>query len=910
MRFAAPSGPPAASTSAPLPVAAKDAKMGASNDDANAAAEATKRTRSVTPTGLRRPTPVRDRPPWGGGSGRSPRRETQQEPAVAAGPKAGGSSAKRSTTPVRNSSHGRRAGEAEDAIEVIEALETADADQAAAVIETPPSMDRPEPEMLPPLQKPQQAEEEELVPKSAAATAAGLQQGGYAARAERRQAPAVRTRTPPPLQPTISPTSAADTISTEAFEEASPAPRAAASTAPAGGLVARIFAESPPRQRDEASRTDAAATLTPPRRARSTTVLPGEPQSQPRPARQASPVRQTNPYMSANSGSGAVGAGSNGGSTLHSQVAAAAAAYRREIEEREARRSSSILATAAPLLQKEILANKKDEPFPQPKATPVPPPPLIPRGALSHGKPRIWDEEYYCQEWEAWAQAVVRAVEEAQEPPEPPRPPSASAADCHGLPIPFVRVLEASTVAAAALARSSAETEGLRLVAKSLDAELARSRADIRRLQDTLNELSEERAKAESKLNGRCEELQSTSKTKDDEVRRLRRKNGDLQAALDAEKNLRKQAEDARGCLERQVDSTQTQLQDSEALRRKELEDAWHTAETSESKHRHTLAVLRDLLTAHSACGAGIDETGFSSASTAATADATPRRSWQEDAGVCRGDVATASRRSSAPPAWYAEQQEPQHLAQSLPPQPVYHTPSISYAAPVTQAPANRRCSDTDVQDHTRSLRQRAEETLRRLREHHQSTGEDSHYESPSAILDDHWRDAVSQEEAEITHEDEDEQRFLEACQQEFRRQREAAGGFKDAQRRASAPEAGVAMEALVDRATATASRNRSHSQGQVIGENGLQPDKDSMFKWPQHEDSVTSRLSSTADASFEQPCGSTLSQTTPTSRSTPTGSRRGSLRRGSSASYGDATRLSAAFRDRGILVPPEREHS
>eukprot|EP00927_Polykrikos_kofoidii_P031048 TRINITY_DN26715_c0_g1_i1.p1 TRINITY_DN26715_c0_g1~~TRINITY_DN26715_c0_g1_i1.p1 ORF type:complete len:849 (+),score=132.76 TRINITY_DN26715_c0_g1_i1:354-2900(+) len=231
--------------------------------------------------------------------------------------------------------------------------------------------------------------------------------------------------------------------------------------------------------------------------------------------------------------------------------------------------------------------------------------PSIPASASRHREGEEIEE--LCRSWEEWSQGIVRAIEGGSELPEPPRPP-------HGggnVPSSLIRVLEASIIAAAALARSSAETEGLRIVANSLDSQLARSRTDVRSLQDALNDMTEERVEAERKLASRCEELQNTVKVADEDARRLRRRTEELQASLDT---ARKQAESERRRLDdrpcrrcadleqrlREVDENvmeaRSRLSSSELLRQKEVEDAWCAAKTSESKHRHTLAVLRDLL--------------------------------------------------------------------------------------------------------------------------------------------------------------------------------------------------------------------------------------------------------------------------------------------------------------------------
>lgn len=169
----------------------------------------------------------------------------------------------------------------------------------------------------------------------------------------------------------------------------------------------------------------------------------------------------------------------------------------------------------------------------------------------------IGDEESLCEEWEAWAQAIVSAVEDSTELPEPPR------ADVTSEVTPtFVRVLEASTMAAAALARNGAEAEGLRIVAKSLDSELARARADIKRLQVALNDMSEEFA---GKPCSQCEVAQ----------RRI--------AEISEEAERAKLAKST--------------LLDADALRRKEIEDAWCAAAAADAKHRRTLALLKRVLT-------------------------------------------------------------------------------------------------------------------------------------------------------------------------------------------------------------------------------------------------------------------------------------------------------------------------
>lgn len=118
--------------------------------------------------------------------------------------------------------------------------------------------------------------------------------------------------------------------------------------------------------------------------------------------------------------------------------------------------------------------------------------------------------------------------------------------------------MEASAFAAAALARSGAEAEGLRAMASSLDSELSRSRADVRRLQ-----AEQQRRQWQQDTRGctRCQAAQRRVSELDSEVQRL-----------------------------------QQALRDSESLRQKEVEDAWSAAESAEAKLQETLGALRRVL--------------------------------------------------------------------------------------------------------------------------------------------------------------------------------------------------------------------------------------------------------------------------------------------------------------------------
>lgn len=193
-------------------------------------------------------------------------------------------------------------------------------------------------------------------------------------------------------------------------------------------------------------------------------------------------------------------------------------------------------------------------------------------------------DDALCQCWETWAHAIAKAAEEGSDLPAPPK-----ALAGYKAPSSVTRITEAATFAAAALARAYIESSAVRVDAAAADAELVQSQAAVRLLRSKLETLG---SKDEGAEQGLCEE-----------VRRLGAKCERLQTALEMEKSLRRQVEqnlptqcrrcsEARGELER----ARWALEDSDALRRKEIEDAWCMAEAAESKHQQTLSLLRDLV--------------------------------------------------------------------------------------------------------------------------------------------------------------------------------------------------------------------------------------------------------------------------------------------------------------------------
>jgi len=158
--------------------------------------------------------------------------------------------------------------------------------------------------------------------------------------------------------------------------------------------------------------------------------------------------------------------------------------------------------------------------------------------------------ERLCREWGAWCNEIAQAAEEGAELPEPPVPKGAVVTT---MPSALVRVTEASAFAAAALARSGAQAQER---AASLRRELQRMRGELQRLQAS-------RRSKESEAS-RCNGAGREGIVQDDkaELARLR-----------------------------------VALQESEALRHREVEEAKAAAGTAQARLEQTLATLRQLVT-------------------------------------------------------------------------------------------------------------------------------------------------------------------------------------------------------------------------------------------------------------------------------------------------------------------------
>jgi len=161
--------------------------------------------------------------------------------------------------------------------------------------------------------------------------------------------------------------------------------------------------------------------------------------------------------------------------------------------------------------------------------------------------------ERLCREWEAWCNEIAQAAEAGAELPEPPVPKGAVGA---AVPSALVRVTEASAFAAAALARSAAHAQER---VASLGRELQRMCGELQRLQACRR--SEESKASRGNGVGRCV---GEGIVLDDKAELAR-----LGVAL----------------------------QESEALRHREVEEAKAAAGTVQARLEQTLATLRQLVT-------------------------------------------------------------------------------------------------------------------------------------------------------------------------------------------------------------------------------------------------------------------------------------------------------------------------
>lgn len=172
-----------------------------------------------------------------------------------------------------------------------------------------------------------------------------------------------------------------------------------------------------------------------------------------------------------------------------------------------------------------------------------------PSSSRGHGNSLI---DVLCQNWELWAEDIVQAVATGGQPPPPPRPEGSIA-----LPRSLKQVMQASTRAAAALARAWMEAKAS---SPSLDMQLTSSREGVRRHSVQVQELEALRAEVAV--------LRRSAEEDGAEIVELNSRSEQLKAAL----------------------------ADSEELRRQEVGDAWHAAQTAEAKHENVLTTLRTLL--------------------------------------------------------------------------------------------------------------------------------------------------------------------------------------------------------------------------------------------------------------------------------------------------------------------------
>lgn len=228
--------------------------------------------------------------------------------------------------------------------------------------------------------------------------------------------------------------------------------------------------------------------------------------------------------------------------------------------------------------------------------------------------------EELCRRWEAWAQDISNAVEKGASLPPPPVPKPHD----RGVTSTMCRLLEASAFAAAALARGNMDAKKLTADVKNLDDKLADKEDEILRLQNIIDELeqsNEERSNGEAKAKIHIEELKAAGESSLSEINRLKKRGEDLEKALKTESADRKEAErrlklPCRACEEAQrrlsdlgdeAENLRVALQDSEARRHKEVEDALQLADSAEAKYKQLMTVLRQVLASNGGDGATAD---------------------------------------------------------------------------------------------------------------------------------------------------------------------------------------------------------------------------------------------------------------------------------------------------------------
>jgi len=245
------------------------------------------------------------------------------------------------------------------------------------------------------------------------------------------------------------------------------------------------------------------------------------------------------------------------------------------------------------------------------------PPPSLPSspGLRTSSPLRGADDaaELLCQQWEAWANEVLRSNDEGGSLPPPPQSPPAMS------PIPhvLVRITEAAGSASTVLAREGRDARLLRISVEDMTGKLTQSKSDARHLFDRVSELMQVHSAAlrASDLEGRrragaMEELSAQNANFEAEVRRLRDRGNELSNALTSEAFERRQLEETvslpcQGCLELrreigrltdEIERAQCALNDVEAHRVLEEQDWNRALDDSEAKRQVIVEALRSVL--------------------------------------------------------------------------------------------------------------------------------------------------------------------------------------------------------------------------------------------------------------------------------------------------------------------------